>query len=260
MRAILTYHSIDSSGSPISIPPATFEDHLRWFETGRVRVLGLDELRAASGDRVGSAEAGPYDDGDAVALTFDDGFLNVREAMTRLLRAGFPATLFIVSRHVGGMNDWGGRTRPHIPTLPLLGWREIEHLAAAGAAIGVHTRSHPDLTTLASGAIEDELAGAVEDITARLGPPLPYLAYPYGTVNDEVAARTAAHFRGGLTVDFRTLSRGDSAVRLPRLDMYYFKEPGALGAWGQPLFASRLGLIRARRAIRVRLFGSGAPR
>jgi hypothetical protein len=38
-KAILTYHSIDESGSPISMPAASFEAHRQWFETRRVAVL-----------------------------------------------------------------------------------------------------------------------------------------------------------------------------------------------------------------------------
>ena len=38
MRAILTYHSIDDSGSPISIAPADFRRHLDWLTSGRVPV------------------------------------------------------------------------------------------------------------------------------------------------------------------------------------------------------------------------------
>ena len=62
MRAILTYHSIDPSGSPISVSPAAFRRHIEWLASGRVRVVRLEELmRLPAGE-------------DAVALTFDDGF------------------------------------------------------------------------------------------------------------------------------------------------------------------------------------------
>ena len=64
MKAILTYHSIDPSGSPISVSPDAFEAHVRWLSTGRVRVVPLEELGQLSADV------------DAVAITFDDGFEN----------------------------------------------------------------------------------------------------------------------------------------------------------------------------------------
>ena len=42
MRAILTYHSIDESGSPISVDPDAFRRHVRWLASGRVRVTTPD--------------------------------------------------------------------------------------------------------------------------------------------------------------------------------------------------------------------------
>ena len=44
MRAILTYHSIDDSGSPISVSPAAFRRQLEWLVAERVRVVPLSEL------------------------------------------------------------------------------------------------------------------------------------------------------------------------------------------------------------------------
>ena len=44
MRAILTYHSIDESGSPISVAPAAFRRHVEWLASGRVRVVSLEEI------------------------------------------------------------------------------------------------------------------------------------------------------------------------------------------------------------------------
>ena len=68
MRAILMYHSIDASGSPISIDAACFERHLTWLadqrDAGRVQVVPLADIAATD------ADAG----GDALAITFDDAF------------------------------------------------------------------------------------------------------------------------------------------------------------------------------------------
>ena len=64
MRAILTYHSIDSSGSPVSVSEETFRAHARFLGSGRVSVGPLADLPSLP------------DEEDAVALTFDDGFLN----------------------------------------------------------------------------------------------------------------------------------------------------------------------------------------
>ena len=127
MRAILTYHSVDDSGSPISVGGEVFQAHRRWLASGGVRVLSLDEVVVAN------------DDADAVAVTLDDGFLNTRAPIERMLGDGIPVTVFVVTQHVGAANNWGGRDAPGIPTLPLLGWNDLAHLADRGATTTMHT-------------------------------------------------------------------------------------------------------------------------
>jgi len=240
MKAILTYHSIDNTGSPISISPEGWAAHAKWLASGAVRVLGLDDLIAH-----------PQDGDDAVAVTFDDGFQNVKAALEGLRSSGVPVTLFVVSGHAGGTNAWGGRDQPGIPTLPLLGWEDLEHLSVRGVAIHAHTRTHPKLTTIAAAAVDEELQGCVADLDARLGVRSTHIAYPYGDVNARVAQQAARICRAGHTTDFRVMAPRDDAMRLPRLDMYYFREPGQLEAWGTAGFGRRLAWIRARRAVRA---------
>jgi peptidoglycan/xylan/chitin deacetylase (PgdA/CDA1 family) len=244
VKAILTYHSIDDGGSPISLAPRAFEEHLAWLASGRVRVLPLDRIAA-------HPDAGD----DAVAVTFDDGFVNAREPVERLLAQGLPVTMFVVSGHVGGTNAWGGHRRRGIPTLPLLGWPDLEHLVLRGATVAPHTRSHPDLTRVSSSALDDELLGCLDDLHARLGARSAHVAYPYGHVNDRVSTAAARHFHWGHATDFRALTHADDPLRLPRLDMYYFNAPGALESWGSRGFLRRVAWIRARRALRARVFG-----
>ena len=171
MRAILTYHSLDDSWSPISVSPEAFRAHARWLASGRVRVVPLADIRSASGDE------------DAVAITFDDGFANFADLAAPSLEAyGLPATVFVVAEHVGGRNDWGGSPVAGIPDLRLMTWDALGRVAAAGVSIGAHTRRHPDLTTLRGAALEDEIAGCVERIAGELGQRPTAFAYPYAAM------------------------------------------------------------------------------
>ena len=247
MRAILTYHSIDDSGSPISVSPAAFDRHVRWFTSGRVRVVSIDQLLTL-----------PDDQDDAVTLTFDDGFQNARPAMEALLAEGLPLTLFVVSRHVGGANEWGGQPQSGIPSLPLLTWSDLEALARRGAVIGSHTRTHRKLTTLSGDAMDDELEGSVEDLRSALGLEVAHFAYPYGDVNVQAAARAATAYRTASTTDFRPLSAGEPLSRLPRLDMYYFRS-GPLDDFGTGAFRRRAAWIGLRRQLRSRLVRERVP-
>ena len=73
-----------------------------------------------------------------------------------LRRHGFGATVFVVTGHVGGFNDWDapppGRGRQ-----AMLSWDDLAELAASGVEIGAHTRSHRNLTTLGDDAIVEEM-------------------------------------------------------------------------------------------------------
>jgi peptidoglycan/xylan/chitin deacetylase (PgdA/CDA1 family) len=245
MKAVLTYHSIDSSGSPISVSPATFVAHLAWFVTGRVQIVPLETLARH-----------PADGDDAVAITFDDGFQSIREALAELRAHGLPVTVFVVTRQIGRTNAWGGRDQPGIPTLPLLEWTELERLASRGVALAAHTRTHRPLTQLPDGELEEELAGCADDLERRMGHRPAQVAYPYGDVDARVARAAARIYAAGYTTELRVADTGDDPLRIPRLDAYYFQRPGALEAWGTAAFAARLAWCRAKRRLRSALPGA----
>lgn len=247
MRAILTYHSIDDSESPISVSPASFRAHVRWMADGRVRVVSLPELLVAP------------DDDDAVAITFDDGFKNFeRHASTLLYENGLPSTVFVVPEHVGGENRWGGRSAGGIPVLPLMGWETLGALPSQGVALGAHTRRHRDLTTVRGAALEDEVAGCVERMVAELGARPSSFAYPYGAVDSTAATVVRDVFNVACTTELRALRLDEDRALLPRLDMFYFREIGQLEAWGTRAFRSRLWLRAQGRRVRRLVQGLAA--
>lgn len=236
------YHSIDESGSPISVGREAFRSHVRWLAGGRVRVVPLEDL--LTGD----------DSSDAVALTFDDAFANFATEAAPLLAAhGLPATLYVVSDRVGTSNAWGGYHPPGIPILPLLDWPSLGRLAGQGVALGGHSRSHPRLSGMSEAALIDEIAGCAERIQGECGVRPASFAYPYGAY-DQTAERVArASYRAACTTELRVLGKADRSHLLPRLDMYYFRRPGRLEAWGNLSFQWRL-VIRARaRGLRQAL-------
>jgi peptidoglycan/xylan/chitin deacetylase (PgdA/CDA1 family) len=240
MRAILTYHSIDGSGSPISIDSVTFDRHVSWLASGRVRVTTIEELmKLPDGD-------------DAVAMTFDDGFVNFRdEAAPRLLHHGFPVTLFVVAARVGGTNSWDAAPRRISPALPLLDWPALVRLQEQGVTLGGHSLTHRSLPDLSSDELETEVRGCADQIEAHTGRRPSIFAYPYGH-RDDASARTVARvFPWACTTEFQWISGTPQASALPRLDMGYFKAPRSLDGWGTSAFKTRIslrhGLRRARR-------------
>ncbi len=247
MRAILTYHSIDDSGSPISITREAFQRHMRWLAGGGggVRVVRLEELGALPPET------------DAVALTFDDGFANFGvEAAPILQDHGLPATLFVVTDHVGRTNAWNGREEAGVPVLPLLDWGALCRLTElGGVTLGGHTRRHPHLPALRGALLLEEIAGAAERLRAETGASPRTFAYPYGDRNGEVVRVVADYYQLACTTDLRMLDPVEDPMRLPRLDAYYFREPGQLEKWGTSSFRLRLRVRaearRVRQAFRV---------
>jgi peptidoglycan/xylan/chitin deacetylase (PgdA/CDA1 family) len=247
MRAILTYHSLDTTGSPISVSPEVFRAHCEFLASGRVPVVPLETL----------VENPPA--GDAIALTFDDGFVNFETHAAPLLEQhALPATLFVVSDHVGGHNDWGGRPAGNVPHLPLLSWPALAALQNRGVKIGAHSRRHRPLAQLQADVLADEVQGSVLHIESALGRRPAAFAYPFGDVSPRAAAAVRAVCPLACTTALRALGSSEDPVLLPRVDMYYFRERGQLEAWGTAAFRSRLWLRGQGR--RLRQLAAGAAR
>lgn len=239
MKAILTYHSVDETGSVISIDERTFRRHARWLASGRVRVVPLDELRTLPGDV------------DAIAITFDDGLESFgRIAAPVLLDHDLPVTLFIVSDAVGSTNVWGGQRDAGIPVFPLLDWDTLARLAAAGVSIGAHTCTHLDLSSAGADTAHREIVGSRDRIARELGVHPTTFAYPYGGVGDAARDVVAREFRYGVTTRLAVLSPHDDPALLPRLDSYYLRAAGSLEAWGTARFRMRMGLLAGARSVR----------
>ena len=239
MKAILTYHSVDESGSVISITEQMFRRHVRWLASGRVRVLPLDRLADAP------------DDADAVAITFDDGLGSFERIAAPLLREhGLPATLFVVTGAVGTTNVWRAGADAGIPVFDLIGWETLGRLAAQGVSLGAHTCTHPNLALIDRDEVEREIVTSKATLRRELGLDATTFAYPYGALCDAARDVVAREFRYGVSTRLAVLAPHDDPALLPRLDSYYFRAPGTLEAWGTARFRVRLGLLAGARSVR----------
>lgn len=237
MRAVLTYHSIDDSGSPISVSPEAFAGQVQWLASGRVPVLPLRDLL---NDTVT----------DGVAITFDDGFANFATDAWPLLRAhGLPATVFVVTQRVGKTNAWRGVSAPGIPTLPLMNWETLDRVRAEGVEFGGHTRNHRLLVGLGAADTVDEVAGCAHDLNNRYGEMPATFAYPFGAAPDSARAIAKKLYACACTTEYRLLAPGEKPEAVPRVDMFYFRTPTALSGWGSPLFKAQIVGRRAVRAV-----------
>src|ERR1017187_6843497 len=159
--AILTYHSLDDSGSVISMPPERFRRQMEFLASSPASVVPLDEaLRRPN----------------CVAIAFDDGFRNLLDHAVPLLdRLRLPATVFVVSGYCGGSNNWPSQPSG-VPGLPLMDWRDLASLPPR-ITIGAHTDTHPNLTALPEAECERELRDCQNQIEQHLERRTRWLSY-----------------------------------------------------------------------------------
>jgi peptidoglycan/xylan/chitin deacetylase (PgdA/CDA1 family) len=208
---ILTYHSLDSSGSVISILPAAFRQQIEYLVESGARIVPVEAAR----DRPGS-----------IAITFDDGFRNFYEHAFPVLREfRVPATVFVVSGYCGRRNDWPSQPRnTGVVTADLMSWSEVEEISRAGIGIGAHTVTHPRMSGLSSAEVEEELTRCRAALEDRTGRRVSTFAYPYGESTPEVRAAVRRQFDWACGTRLAYLSAGSDAADLPRIDMYYLQK------------------------------------
>lgn len=245
MKAILTYHSIDDSGSVLSVDARTLTAHIGWL-VRNVAVVPLTDLCNTDHEH-------------AVAITFDDGFQNFADVALPVLREhGATATVFVATDHVAGSNAWSGGDAPNIPRLPLMDWDTLARISQYGISIGSHTRTHPDLKRIAPEQLHGELVGAAEIIAQRLGLRPRTLAYPYGSYNDIVLSMARSTYDLACTTELRALASDEDPLELPRLDAYYFRRGALLEQFGTAHFQRSIWVRRHGRAVRRALTYAGA--
>jgi len=237
---ILTFHSIDTSGSVVSTSPVRLAEITRELVAAGWRLTTVSDALEAW-RTAGSAAR-------TVGVSFDDAYLNVvRDALPVLADAGCSATVFVIAGRVGGDNRWPGQPTS-IPTMALAGWTDLERLVRAGWEIGSHTRNHSHLTALAPAEVEAELESARLMLTDRLGVDVPLLAYPYGGFDRKVREHAARVHAAACTTRLAMATDHDLAERfaLPRIDAYYLRSVSA---------SVLLGTARGRGYLAVRRLG-----
>jgi peptidoglycan/xylan/chitin deacetylase (PgdA/CDA1 family) len=124
-----------------------------------------------------------------------------------LARHSFWATFYIVTGRVG---------RPGHRT-----WDQVRALAAAGAEIGSHAASRPDLPRLNTVSLYVEVAVSQATLQEQLGRPVLDFCYPAGC--DDLAVREEVGRVGygtAVTERPRLARAGDDLLALPRVRAY----------------------------------------
>ncbi|HEU5253638.1 MAG TPA: polysaccharide deacetylase family protein [Solirubrobacterales bacterium] len=211
---VLMYHAFGEGdeGDRFVVPHRALARQLRLL-----RLLGYRGVHFE--DLVDDLRAGRLPPRRAVAITIDDGYRdNLEVAEPVLRRHGFPATIFLVTRRLGGVNDW--TEEGALARRPLLSWEEVDRMAGDEIRFAAHTRNHPALPTLSKAEIAEELRGSREDLEAHFGAPVRSFAYPYGELDDEVVeAAGAAGYEAACTVEPRLARLAEDPLRIPRIEV-----------------------------------------
>lgn len=164
---VLMYHSVqETKVSEITISKKCFVKQLKYLKANGFKTLTLDELY----DHLNSGKKIPK---KSVVLTFDDGYKdNYTKVYPLLKQYGFKATVFVQTDKTD-KDDY------------FLTSSQIKELSENGVEIGSHTVTHKDLSTLSNEDQEKELSDSKIILEKIIGKPVNYIAYPYGSCNDE---------------------------------------------------------------------------
>lgn len=220
---IVAFHRVNDKlpSDALTVSSRKFEAFCRFFRN-HFDVIELDDFVARL-ERKASIHG-------AVAITFDDGYLdNFEVAAPILQKAALPATFFVVTSFLETTTvPWWDRDLPHHPGW--MTWDQVRTLASEGFDIGAHTRTHADLGAVDGPEADTEIQGSRKDLIERLGLAPSHFAYPYGQqANLSEANRERIRLAGFKScvscLDGVTDPRSDP-FRLPRVSISpWFRSP-----------------------------------
>jgi len=188
---ILLYHAVcedrdfpSSAGTNVS--PEMFERQLRHVSS-RFSVISLDTM----------LDEKKENDGNAIAITFDDGYEDSYEnALPVLKKYGLPVAFFLTVSQIG--KDWDFPRGSY----PGLSWEQVREIAQDPLIeIGSHGLRHGDLTKLSLREAEAEIRSSRVMLEEKLGRPVQYFSYPYGSFSERIKELVRqSNYRAGFSV------------------------------------------------------------
>jgi peptidoglycan/xylan/chitin deacetylase (PgdA/CDA1 family) len=167
---ILFYHRVSPERDELAVTPDRFAEQMRYLADEGHDVV--DVLTATS------MLAGGGPERKTVALSFDDGYLDVAEHALPVLAAyGFRATVFVAPAVIDGEATFGWYERQP----PLLDWDAIRALDREGIlSFEAHSLTHPNLLRLGDEEVRREIVDSKAALEARLERPVEAFSYPAG--------------------------------------------------------------------------------
>lgn len=221
---ILLYHSVGTTTSedyaPWCIAPDRFDEHLQVINELSFTTLTVSEFVDRRAERRLP---------DKVCLvTFDDGRADFLDgAMPALERRDIRATMYMVSGLVGGRSTW--LPMPDEREEPMLGWRDLREIDAAGVEIGAHSDTHIELDIARSARLTPEITESRQRLSDGLGAAIRSFAYPHGYHSPRViSAVREAGYDSAVAVKDRWSHTDDNRFALSRMFVWASTTPDDL--------------------------------
>ena len=118
-------------------------------------------------------------------ITFDDGFLSVREeAFPYLSGKGIPFSIFLNRTAIEENRLFYGPSYPHLNRhyrqKVFLDRKDVKYLSSSGVLVGSHTSTHRSLAGVGDEVLREEIAENKSYLESLIGKPVTHLALPFG--------------------------------------------------------------------------------
>lgn len=176
---VLLYHAFADGDEHDTyvLPRRSFARQMRLLAALRFRVIPAEEL-------VLSLREGRMPARRSAVVTIDDGYAdNFEIAFPVLRRHRFPATVYMVSKGIGGRNEWNDEGAAS--GRPLLSLEQLRSMQGHGIQIGSHTQTHCSLPEAPAEIAAREVRDSRADLEANEMTATTF-AYPYGRLDDRI--------------------------------------------------------------------------
>lgn len=188
---VLFFHSMDESGSPLSISRNKF---LKF--AGHLHKRGYHK---------------------SVLITFDDGYKNNIAAIQALRQFNFKIVVFVATGFIGKKNTF---CRKDFPRLEMMSRDDISELSRQGVKFGAHGHTHRNLPELSPKELTFEIKESKRIIETAIGKNIDYFCYPRGKFNDRVInALKNNGFKMAFTSKTGIISHYSPPFLLPRVPL-----------------------------------------
>lgn len=199
---IYAYHSIENDGWRFSNTLAEFDQQLAYL-TSYSQPITLAEIAEI-------LEGKKPMPSNRFAITFDDGYRNILDAVNICKKYAVKPTVFVIADAINYNREVLGVRKE------LLSDNQLKYLIEQGWEIGSHTMTHDYLTKVPN--LTYQILDSKRSLQARLNTPINYISYPKGDYNQQtIEAVEKANYLLGLTMDIGYISAGSARYHLPRI-------------------------------------------